>query len=88
METWNFTFGDRLMVGGLPLKQEVKVRVLLPELFRDASVSMMRGRLTVGCDALNVAMLVRFQLPQLGNDEKENDECDRRKSSGWMRNLS
>ena len=32
--TWTFTVGDLLMVGGLPLKQEVKVRVLLPEPFR------------------------------------------------------
>src|SRR5262249_23140075 len=37
----------------------------------------LRGRLTVGSDALNVLMLVRFQPPQL-----------QRKSSGWMRTLS
>jgi hypothetical protein len=39
--------------------------------------NILRDRLTVGPDALNVLMLVRFQLPQL-----------ERKSSGRMRTLS
>ena len=34
----------------------------------------MRDRLTVGCDALNVVMLVRFQLPQLRTEVIRPDE--------------
>ena len=47
---------------------------------RVANINVLRGRLTVGWDALNVLMLVRFQPPQL--------ESKGRKSSGWMRSLS
>ena len=47
---------------------------------RVANIRVLRGRLTVGWDALNVLMLVRFQPPQL--------ESKGRKSSGWMRSLS
>ena len=47
---------------------------------RVANINVLRGRLTVGWDALNVLMLVRFQPPQL--------KSKGRKSSGWMRSLS
>ena len=40
----------------------MQVQVLLPE-----PLELMRGRLTVGQDTLNVLMLVRFQPPQLRN---------------------
>src|SRR5688572_5174399 len=40
----------------------MQVQVLLPEPW-----TLMRGRLTVGLDALNVLVLVRFQPPQLKN---------------------
>ena len=51
--------GDRLVVGFLALNQATEVPTLLPEL-----PVLLRGRLTVGRDVLNVFMLVRFQPPQ------------------------
>ncbi len=47
---------------------------------RVANSNVLRDRLTVGWDALNVLVLVRFQPPRL--------ESKGRKSSGWMRSLS
>ena len=67
------SFGDRLTAGCRALNPVMQVQILLPEPFR-----LLRGRLTVGRDALNVLVLVRFQPPQLNE----------RKSSGRMRSLS
>ena len=56
------SFGDRLTAGCRALNPVMQVQVLLPE-----PLKLMRGRLTVGRDALNVLVLVRFQPPQLTN---------------------
>jgi hypothetical protein len=47
----------------------------------------MRGRLTVGRDALNVLMLVRFQLPQLLTEVIRPDEDTVLKTVGRIRDL-
>jgi hypothetical protein len=81
-------FGDRLMVGRLPLKQKMKVRLLLPESMKiDMCKQTMRDRLTVGRDALNVLMLVRFQLPQLRTEVIRPDEDAVLKTVGRTRDL-
>jgi hypothetical protein len=54
--------GDRLTAGCRALNPEMQVQVLFPEPF-----ALMQGRLTVGRDALNILVLVRFQPPQLTN---------------------
>jgi hypothetical protein len=66
-----FLLGDRLTAGcrasGTAAKRwspVMQVQILLPEPFR-----LLRGRLTVGRGALNAAMLVRFQPPQLEKTE-------------------